>query len=1418
MPESDAARRTAAAPFTLFEVSWEVCNKVGGIYTVVSSKAKSLVERLGDEYVCIGPWLLAATDRDSQFQEEAGFEEFSESCRRLGVPVRVGRWRIPGRPRAILVEFTGLLAGKDAVLAHLWEKHSVDSLTGGWDYIEPVMFGRAAGMVIEQWWKDFTAPARREAVAHFHEWMTGSGLLHLKEFVPPVGTVFTTHATVLGRALASRGRSPTEPLADRTPEEEARALLVSSKHSIEAAVARAADVFTTVSEVTAQEAGNFLGRRPSPITPNGIDLAVADALSSDVAPADARTALVRLASRFLGEPVEGSFLVGTSGRYEFHNKGIDVLLQAFAELNRRPGRPVVLFLFVPAGAAGPRLSMVGEGAAGGRRSASVVSTHHLFEEEKDVIQRTCAGLGLDNSPGSRVRVIHVPAYLRRGDGILDLPYEGVLKGLDLTCFPSFYEPWGLTPVESLVAGVPTVTTDYAGFGRWMREHGVGEDRGLTVLLREGVEDAAVTAALLLSVEGHIAGGLDPARRTALCRDAAAEVAWSELVGRYAEAFEIARDEASRRAPVPGHAPVRAAAAAPGGGGAPRLPSGRPRLREFEVTGSLPAELDGLKEISRNYLWTWDPEMRSLFREIDPERWEKCGRNPARLLRDVQISEIRKRARGTNLAERVRQAVARLRGQLAAPLDGASMAAGITPQRPVAYFSAEFGIESTLQTYTGGLGMLAGDHLKAASDLGIPLVGVGLFYHRGYLRQRIGPDGSQLWSPADNAPDGHALDLVRNASGAPLEVPVLLPGGRLLLHAWRAMVGRVPLYLLDADIPANRAEDRTITHHLYGGDEEMRLRQEVVLGRGGPNLLHRLGIEPAVIHLNEGHAAFAPLTRIAGFVRHRGLTFDEAREVVRAGTVFTTHTPVPAGHDCFPESLMRRYFSGVESWVGLPWQRFFDLGTSEEDRGGFMMTRLAARLASFVNGVSVIHAGVSRSILSSVWPSFLREEIPVVAVTNGVHLPTGTAPEGGRLMRPGGGGPFGQDFRERASAVDPAALWEARTACRHRLMDEVRARVQAASAALKESPADLRRSLEGLDENALLVGFARRFAPYKRADLLFRDPAALLRVLGREDRPVRLFYAGKAHPRDVHGQEILRHVAAKARSEEFRGKVYFLEDYDMALGALLTQGVDVWLNNPDRPLEACGTSGMKAAANGVLNLSVLDGWWPEAFDGRNGWAVTGGETGETHESRNALDAEDILRKLDREIAPLFFDRDDAGVPRRWLERAMHCLATVPPVFGTDRMVAEYRDRAYLPLARAHEALIADDFAGTREAVGRKRRMRRRFDGVRILSAALPEAGRMEVRDELLVEVEVELGTMDPADLLVEMVLARPEHGGGLATTAVLEMEPSVAGEGSRRTYRASCCMGEAGRFSCGVRVRVRDGSPPDPALADLVVWA
>jgi phosphorylase/glycogen(starch) synthase len=1402
-----------SSPYVLFEVSWEVCNKVGGIYTVISSRAKTMVERLGDHYVAVGPWLLSQQNVDGHFDDEPGHEAFAESCRRLGVPVRVGRWRIPGRPRAILVEFTGLMADKDAYLARLWEHYQVDSLHGGWSYVEPVMFGRAAGLVVERWWRDRVAPAGKPAVLFAHEWMAGTALLHAHQHAPAIGTVFTTHATMLGRAIAGRGHSPLAGLAGRTPEEAAREVDVTAKHSLEGVTARTADVFTTVSAVTAQEAEAFHRRRATPILPNGLDFDVIDALADKADRGLVRRRLRDLAARFLGAEVDDHLMVATSGRYEFHNKGFDVLLEAMGRIDRQPGRPLLLFFFVPAGAGGPRLEMLATGSFEGvaRRAPSTVSTHHLFELDRDPIQNACARLGLDNSADRRVKVLHLPIYLHERDGILDLPYESVIRGVDLTCFPSFYEPWGLTPEESLALGVPTVTTDNAGFGAWMQEQGVTEEDGLYVLARGDRDDDAIAEQLAAVIERLAADGADRDAVARACRDAAAQLQWSRLAPRFLEAFEMARDAAAQRA-APESVESARWTVPPA---EPRAARAEPRLRTYEVAGTLPKALEDLERLARNY--RWDHGARRLFEELSPERWEAAGGNPVRFLQELSSNQ-EETHRGPDFDQRMEEALARLDDTLERPIDRASAAARLSREHPVAYFCAEFGIESTLQTYTGGLGVLAGDHLRAASDLGVPVVAIGLFYHRGYLRQRIGRDGDQVGSPALNDPRSHALERVTESDGKPLEARLRFPGGDVVLEIWRAMVGNVPLYLLDADLPVNRPEDRAITHFLYGGDNEMRLRQEIVLGRGGIQVLERLGVEPAAVHLNEGHAAFAALERVALLVRQSGLTFDEASELVRSSSVFTTHTSIGAGHDRFSESLMRRYFYDVESWLGLPWERFFELGSSQEDAEGFSMTRLAVRLCSRVNGVSRIHRDVSRRLLRGTWPGLLPDEVPVHHVTNGVHLESWTSPEIARLLDPKEQSPPGPELARRASALDPAALWQARLDARRRLLESLRRRVRRAGEDRGDPVQLIWKELESLDENALLVGFARRFAAYKRADLLLRDRGRLAEVLSRPDRPVRLLYAGKAHPRDGLGQEILKRVAGAASTDELAGKVIFLEDYDLELGRLLVQGVDLWLNTPIRGLEASGTSGMKAGINGVPSLSVPDGWWAEAQDGLHGWSITGGELSEDPVAIDGLDAADVLRLLDLEIAPLFFERDADGVPRRWLERAIGSMSMVAERFDARRMVEEYRDWGYLPSARSWFEMRERDFAAARDAVWRHRRLRRGWKHLQVLGVELPEPGTLGLGQPLLAAVELDLGDLTIDDVHVELVLGRPSRQGELEEASVVELaaEDGLPQPTSRRRFRAAARLDHPGRWACGVRLRPRLGDH-SPELSDLVLW-
>ncbi|NNK63171.1 MAG: glycosyltransferase, partial [Gemmatimonadetes bacterium] len=541
--------RQHSADYALFETSWEVCNKVGGIYTVVSTKAKTLVEKLGDDYVLLGPWRLGDEQSEGEFEAEPGFETFTAACREMGVPTQVGRWKIPGAPRVILVEFSGLFERNDEILAELWEEYEVDSLTGGWEYVEPVLFGYAAGMVIERWYDEFFAPKDLPGVAQFHEWMTGAGLLYLKRHAPEIAHVFTTHATILGRSMAAKGRGPQLGLGGREAAQIAAELGVRSKHSMETVCARESDTFTTVSEITALEAELLLGRKPKPVLPNGIDLEVIDAISDGVDRDRSRAALSHLAHRFLGELDPDTAFLCISGRYEFHNKGIDMLLDALARMAQTPGRPVVLFATIPAGQSGVGNSLRERLEApefGGDVAPLGVSTHNLIDQANDPIQQAVKRLGLLNARGARVKVIQIPIYLSRDDDLLGFPYEGMLRGIDLTCFPSYYEPWGYTPEESLAAGVPTVTTDLAGFGRWVRKEGLTEREGVIVLDRDGVDDEQATEKLTAILEKFLASDVDPDEMARTCRRTALKTAWTDLVAHYYEAFDSAIEGCTHR--------------------------------------------------------------------------------------------------------------------------------------------------------------------------------------------------------------------------------------------------------------------------------------------------------------------------------------------------------------------------------------------------------------------------------------------------------------------------------------------------------------------------------------------------------------------------------------------------------------------------------------------------------------------------------------------------------------------------------------------------------------------------------------------------------------------------------------------------------------------------------------------------------
>jgi len=696
--------------------------------------------------------------------------------------------------------------------------------------------------------------------------------------------------------------------------------------------------------------------------------------------------------------------------------------------------------------------------------------------------------------------------------------------------------------------------------------------------------------------------------------------------------------------------------------------------------------DKLRTLGSNLWWSWQPEVSQIFRVINPIRWKELAHNPVLLLREFTPDELEQRLRDEVLHSSINGAYRRWMEYMESHTTWGSTHAGILGQRPAAYFSAEFGLHESLPIYSGGLGVLSGDHLKSASDLGIPLVGIGLFYDEGYFSQHIDKVGWQQESYSELQHDTLPIRPATSPKGKPIVISVDTRSGKIFARVWHVAVGRIPLFLLDTDIPENRDEDRHLTARLYGGDSRTRIRQEIMLGIGGARALAALGIQPSVIHMNEGHSAFAPLEFIRNRMKQDGLSFDEALRETAAMGVFTTHTPVAAGHDRFDAGLVDEHVGPLGDELGLNRDGLMGLGRVDPQNNSepFCMTVLAFKLSRRANAVSSLHGVVSRRMWAGLWPWRSEEEIPIGHITNGVHVPTWLAaqmrsiydrvlPEGWYLRT---GQP---EVWAGFESVTPGELWETHQSLKNRLIIYSRGRLAKYAALRGDSPAQIQAFNNALDPTALTIGFARRFAPYKRADLIARDLDVLGRILQDAKSPVQFIYAGKAHPADDHGKAIVQRIFKLAQQEPFKGKIIFLEDYDINLGRHLVQGVDVWLNNPRRPLEASGTSGQKVVLNGGLNCSVLDGWWAEAFDGANGFAIGNGRVHVDSEKQDARDAKDLYRVLTQEVIPLYYNRDQDDLPLQWIGRMKRAVRTLGWRFNADRMVMDYVLQTYIPAA-------------------------------------------------------------------------------------------------------------------------------------------
>jgi len=845
------------------------------------------------------------------------------------------------------------------------------------------------------------------------------------------------------------------------------------------------------------------------------------------------------------------------------------------------------------------------------------------------------------------------------------------------------------------------------------------------------------------------------------------------------------------------------------------------LRSFTVRPRLPEALAPLHALAMNLRWSWNRSAQEVFRAVDPPTWEASGRDPVALLGMIGRHRWEELAVDAGFLAAAQEAADDLRRHLESARWFQQEDRHL---RSVAYFSPEFGITAALPQYSGGLGVLAGDHLKAASGLGVPLAGVGLLYRDGYFRQELAADGWQQERYVTIDPHAIALTLCGG-----VEVFLDEPDRRLAARVWRADVGRIPLYLLDTDVEGNDAGGRGVTDRLYGGDTEHRLRQEILLGIGGVRALEAVGVTPQVFHTNEGHAGFLGLERIRRHIRDDGMTFDEAVEAVRAGTVFTTHTPVPAGIDRFARHLMERYFRSWADECDVAFDTLMDLGhePGEPHDAPFNMAVMGLRLAGFANGVSRLHGRVSRSIFAGLWPGVPEDDRPIDSVTNGVHALSWVSPEmhvlfSGHVDEQWWGADA--DAWPSVDNIGDGDLWAARQVTRTRLVEVTRARVRASARARRTPDAELDWCDEVLDPDALTIGFARRFASYKRATLLLSQPERLAALLLSSDRPVQLLFAGKAHPADDTGKDMIRDVVQFSRQPHLRHRIVFLEDYDISVAQTMYQGCDLWLNTPRRPLEACGTSGEKAALNGALNLSVSDGWWDECYDGRNGWVVPSAEEFDDLGRRDHAEAASLFDLLEHHVVPEFYDRGPDGVPQRWLARVRASLRSLGPFVAASRMLEDYVTQMYEPAAARQAALGADNHARARALATWKTRVRAAWPQARVLwvdGEGTDPAGPTDMGAVQTVAAEVELGDLSPDDVEVQLLHGAVGSGDELVEASAVPMVAAgTDGSGGSRRYRyeTSFTCERAGRY--GYVVRVTPTHPDLRTYAELgcITWA
>ena len=849
------------------------------------------------------------------------------------------------------------------------------------------------------------------------------------------------------------------------------------------------------------------------------------------------------------------------------------------------------------------------------------------------------------------------------------------------------------------------------------------------------------------------------------------------------------------------------------------------IQTVEVVPFLPPEIECLRDLANNYRWSWDHEVINLFRRLDKDLWESSGHNPVLMLGTISQDRLVEAANDEGFLSHLTRICQKHWEYLHSENTWYKKHHGKTHKGVIAYFSLEFGITESLPIYSGGLGILAGDHIKAASDLGLPLVGVGLVYQQGYFRQYLNADGWQQERYPINDFYNMAIIPMKDPSGEPLLEWVDLPGRRVYFQIWKAQVGRVPLYLLDTNIPQNNSVDENITDALYHGDPETRIQQELVLGIGGMRALKALGIDPAVCHMNEGHSAFLGLERTRMVMQERQLSFKEAKEIAAASHIFTTHTAVPAGIDKFMPELVEKYLGDYHRSMGLNTHDFLALGRSNPGDNSelFSMANLAIKLSARTNAVSRLHGDVSRKLFGSVWPDIPVDEVPITHITNGIHTRSWISEEFAdmydRYLGPRWSEEVGEkNIWKRIEEVPDEELWRMHERRRERLVAFARKRLRMQLERKGAASPMLKEAAEVLDPRALTIGFARRVATYKRATLLLRDAERLASILGNKDRPVQIIIAGKAHPEDTPGKELIKQIIHYSRNEDVKKRFVFIEDYDINVARWLVQGVDVWLNTPRRPLEACGTSGMKVAFNGGINFSVLDGWWDEAYNSHTGFAIGSGEMYSDPSYQDDVESAALYDLLEKEIVPKFYDRSKDGLPRQWISLMKSSMLEVCPVFNINRMVREYAVRTYFPAALRHEELMNDESKKAKNLAKWKDHLHSQWQGLRIDDVHATITEKVQVGTDMNVKVKVHLGGLSPDDVSVQIYHGTIDAYGNITDGELVPMSLLGDNNGNGSLFSGAIRYFKSGRHGYTVRVIPHHDDLGSPYETGLVRWA